>query len=192
MKPSTLRKSWLVSPPLAAAFAICLTLSAFALPPQARTREQRDPALVQGAQPAQAPKEYPKLPEENVSVTKHTITLGGRPLAYTATAGTIVLKDEDGKSRAKGPSHRLHPRRGQGPGHAAHHLLLQRRPRLVVGLAAPGRLRPRRGRDGSTTAALPGAARPTGRQRHHPGSTSTDLVSSTRWAPATAAPRSRS
>jgi len=57
MKSSTLREARLGGPPLAAALAVCLTLSAFAQPPQARTRELRDPALVQGAQPAQAPKE---------------------------------------------------------------------------------------------------------------------------------------
>ena len=105
MKPSTLRKARLVSPPLAAALAVCLTLSAFALPPQARTREQRDPALVQGAPPAQAPgvqapKEYPKLPEEDVSVTNHAVTVGGKPLPYTAVAGTLLLKADDGRPRA--------------------------------------------------------------------------------------------
>ena len=100
MKPSTLRKARLGCPPLAAALAVCLTLSAFAQPPQARTREQRDPALVQGAQAAQAPKEYPKLPEENVSVTNHVVTVGGKSLPYTAVAGTLLLKADDGRPRA--------------------------------------------------------------------------------------------
>ena len=30
-------------------------------------------------------------------VTKHTITVGGRPLAYTATAGTLPVRNEDGE-----------------------------------------------------------------------------------------------
>ncbi len=70
-------------------------------------QERRDPALVQGAPrgqapgaPQAAPKEYPKLPEEDVSVTSHVITLGGKPLPYTAVAGTLLLKADDGRPRA--------------------------------------------------------------------------------------------
>ncbi|MBI5833352.1 MAG: peptidase S10 [Armatimonadetes bacterium] len=33
--------------------------------------------------------------------TQHTITVGGRALAYTATAGRLALRDDDGKERAK-------------------------------------------------------------------------------------------
>jgi carboxypeptidase C (cathepsin A) len=88
---------------LAVGMAVVLTTSAFTQPPQGR----RDPALVQGGQqaqvpgaPQQAPKEYPKLPEDNVSVTSHTISLGGKPLPYTAVAGTLLLKADDGRPRA--------------------------------------------------------------------------------------------
>ena len=81
---------------LTVCLAILLTASAMAQPPQ----ERRDPALVQGGQPAAAAKEYPKLPEENVSVTNHVITLDGKPLPYTATAGTLLLKADDGRPRA--------------------------------------------------------------------------------------------
>ncbi len=61
--------------------------------------QARPPA---GKPPAAADKEAPPAPpvEDKVSTTKHTITLGGRPLAYTANAGTLVLKDEDGKAKA--------------------------------------------------------------------------------------------
>jgi carboxypeptidase C (cathepsin A) len=38
--------------------------------------------------------------KETVSVTKHTIDVGRQPLRYTATAGTIVLKDEKDKPQA--------------------------------------------------------------------------------------------
>jgi carboxypeptidase C (cathepsin A) len=34
------------------------------------------------------------------SVTHHTATVGGRPIAYTATAGTLTLRDDDGKPTA--------------------------------------------------------------------------------------------
>ena len=70
-------------------------------------QERRDAALVQGTPrgqapgaPQAAPKEYPKLPEENVSATSHVMTLGGKPLAYTAVAGTLLLKADDGRPRA--------------------------------------------------------------------------------------------
>ncbi|NNF06901.1 MAG: peptidase S10 [Candidatus Eisenbacteria bacterium] len=39
-------------------------------------------------------------PEETESVTKHTITIGGQSVTYTATAGTINLTKEDGTARA--------------------------------------------------------------------------------------------
>ncbi|MES1241847.1 MAG: peptidase S10 [Acidobacteriota bacterium] len=41
-----------------------------------------------------------KPPEEKVSTTRHTITLGGQAIAYTATAGNLVLKDEEGNAKA--------------------------------------------------------------------------------------------
>ncbi|HEY9479911.1 MAG TPA: hypothetical protein VIP79_07460, partial [Gemmatimonadaceae bacterium] len=37
---------------------------------------------------------------EKVSTTKHTITINGKPIAYTANAGTMVLRDDDGKPKA--------------------------------------------------------------------------------------------
>lgn len=37
---------------------------------------------------------------EKVSTTKHTITIGGKAIAYTANAGTMVLRDEYGKPAA--------------------------------------------------------------------------------------------
>ena len=38
---------------------------------------------------------------ERVSVTHHTTTINGRPIAYTARTGTMVLKDENGKPKAQ-------------------------------------------------------------------------------------------
>jgi carboxypeptidase C (cathepsin A) len=34
------------------------------------------------------------------AVTHHTATIGGKPVAYTATAGTITIRDDDGKPTA--------------------------------------------------------------------------------------------
>lgn len=40
------------------------------------------------------------LTEDNQSVTQHTVTIDGAEVAYTATAGTLVLKSEEGKAQA--------------------------------------------------------------------------------------------
>ena len=37
---------------------------------------------------------------EKVSTTQHTITIDGKQIAYTANAGTMVIRDDDGKPRA--------------------------------------------------------------------------------------------
>ena len=41
-----------------------------------------------------------KPPEERISTTRHTITLDGQKVAYTANAGNLVLKDDEGKAKA--------------------------------------------------------------------------------------------
>jgi carboxypeptidase C (cathepsin A) len=45
-------------------------------------------------------KEEKKPPEEKVVQTKHMIKIGGQEIKYTATAGTILLKLEDGTPKA--------------------------------------------------------------------------------------------
>ncbi|HXO21949.1 MAG TPA: peptidase S10 [Thermoanaerobaculia bacterium] len=44
-------------------------------------------------------KEKP-APVEKVSTTRHSITLDGQKIGYTATAGTLLLKDDEGKAKA--------------------------------------------------------------------------------------------
>ena len=44
--------------------------------------------------PAQQPPATPPVPEAKVFVTKHKMTIGGTPLAYTATAGTMRITNE--------------------------------------------------------------------------------------------------
>lgn len=39
-------------------------------------------------------------PKETSSVTRHTVTVGGQPLRYTATAGTMLLRDDKDKPQA--------------------------------------------------------------------------------------------
>jgi carboxypeptidase C (cathepsin A) len=51
---------------------------------------------------AEKPKEEkkPAVPEEKIVQSKHSIKLGGQEIKYTATAGTILLKLEDGTPKA--------------------------------------------------------------------------------------------
>src|SRR5271170_1556125 len=51
--------------------------------------------LAQSTQPTTRPSESTKL-----STTHHTITLDGKPLSYTATAGPLPMQDETGKPQA--------------------------------------------------------------------------------------------
>ncbi len=45
-------------------------------------------------------KKTPPAPEEKVVQTKHSLRLGGQEIKYTATAGTLLLKLEDGTPKA--------------------------------------------------------------------------------------------
>ena len=62
------------------------------------------PALAQrpgGRGPGAEPDTTPGVPPvEKISTTQHTIAIDGKPVAYTARAGTMVLHDADGKPRA--------------------------------------------------------------------------------------------
>src|SRR5712671_7905367 len=51
---------------------------------------------------SEKPKEEkkPPVPEEKVVQTKHSLKIGGQEIKYTATAGTILLKLEDGTPKA--------------------------------------------------------------------------------------------
>jgi carboxypeptidase C (cathepsin A) len=50
--------------------------------------------------PAPAPAPPPKPVEDRIVTTKHKAVIGGAPIAYTASAGTLVLRDEEGKAKA--------------------------------------------------------------------------------------------
>ena len=77
-------------------FIACLPLLCLlALP--ATAQEQAKPMV----KPTEKSLEKDKaMPEEKSSVTHHTLTLDGKKLPYTATAGTLLLKDEDGTAKA--------------------------------------------------------------------------------------------
>ena len=74
-------------------FACSLVL---ALPAAESTNKTSDKPLP----PKESAKEKAKDGEENPVETKHKITLGGQELAYTASAGTMVLHDAEEKPTA--------------------------------------------------------------------------------------------
>jgi len=45
-------------------------------------------------------KEKKEEPKDSVSVTQHTASIGGKEIKYTATAGKLVMKDDEGKPKA--------------------------------------------------------------------------------------------
>lgn len=70
---------------LLAAFALAFTLPLAA----------GEPSKGDAPKAKDSPKE-----SETTAVTKRTVTIGGKPIAYTATAGTLILKDDKGEQRA--------------------------------------------------------------------------------------------
>jgi len=85
-------------------FAVFALLAFAAVPAAAQARRSPTPAPPDAAAPEKGKdrdKEKEKKEEEKPpSVTHHTMTLGGKPFAYTATAGYMPMKDENGKLKA--------------------------------------------------------------------------------------------
>ena len=66
--------------------------------PEARNQAQQPPpAQAQGSADQHKEAESLPVPPEKPSVTHHDISLGGRKLQYTATAGTLIIRDEEDK-----------------------------------------------------------------------------------------------
>ncbi|HEY7111467.1 MAG TPA: peptidase S10 [Thermoanaerobaculia bacterium] len=86
---------------LFAVFAL-LALALASTPAAAQARRSPTPASPEGAAPEKGKeKEKEKKEEEKPpSVTHHTMTLAGKPFAYTATAGYMPMRDENGKLKA--------------------------------------------------------------------------------------------
>ncbi len=61
---------------------------------------QAPPVAEKKEEKAAEKKEPPPEVKETQSVTRHTMPLDGKQLAYTATAGTLVLRDDKGAPRA--------------------------------------------------------------------------------------------
>lgn len=84
--------SWLSCVALFVGVNLCLAQ-------QPQSQPQPDKAA---EKPAEKPKEEkkPPVPEEKSVPTKHSLKIGGQEIKYTATAGTILLKLEDGTPKA--------------------------------------------------------------------------------------------
>ncbi|HEX3071303.1 MAG TPA: peptidase S10 [Thermoanaerobaculia bacterium] len=105
--------------------ALCLaalTLSALPLfaqsPEAAPSRQPAPPSARRDTTPAPDGEERGDRPEitrsgddaksgrpsadakDKISTTQHTVTIGGQTISYTAHAGTMIMKDEEGKPRA--------------------------------------------------------------------------------------------
>ena len=80
-------------------FAASLLGASFCLAQQQQSLPQPDKA---GEKAAEKPKNEnkPPVPEEKSVVTKHSIKIDGKEIKYTSTAGTILLKLEDGTPKA--------------------------------------------------------------------------------------------
>lgn len=76
-------------------FLICLVLAALAAYGAEEKSAEKSP------KPAAEPdKSKPVEPKERAETTRHSITVNGRKIDYTATAGTILLRDREDKPTA--------------------------------------------------------------------------------------------
>jgi carboxypeptidase C (cathepsin A) len=104
---------------IAITLGFSVILSAQTPAPNPHDKPAEKPAEKAEAKPdaAAEKKEEPKKDEakkeeaKKDSVTEHSITLNGQKIDYTATAGTLPLKDAEGKTTADIFLHRLQPRR---------------------------------------------------------------------------------
>ena len=84
----------LVKARLRCAFLVLLFLTPALLPAQG------PPAEAKKEDKKQEEKKPPVMPEEKSSQTRHSITIDGQRIDYTATAGNYLMKDEDGTPKA--------------------------------------------------------------------------------------------
>lgn len=95
---------WMVNRATCACIAATL-LTAWALPTAALAQEKTptpEPAK-DAAPPEAAPADSGKMTAQwntDLVTTQHTLVIDGKEVAYTATAGTMALRDEKGKDRA--------------------------------------------------------------------------------------------
>jgi carboxypeptidase C (cathepsin A) len=81
---------------LIAALTGAMTLSAFAQTPEGRQRGEGQQRVAGESQ--QGVEQGTPIPPETTSVTKHDWSEGGRTVHYTATAGNLLIRDEQDKA----------------------------------------------------------------------------------------------
>jgi carboxypeptidase C (cathepsin A) len=79
---------------------LCLLLLAAALPSWAQDRTPTPTASADKPKDKKDGEDKAAKEEKPPSVTHHVISIGGKPLAYTATTGYMSMKDESGKLKA--------------------------------------------------------------------------------------------
>ena len=86
--------------------------------------------------------------EEISTQTTHTVSIAGVDVEYTATAGRILLAEEEGKKKASFFFVSYTRNDVEDLDETTYCLRIQRRSRVLVGLAAPWCARPETGSDG--------------------------------------------
>ena len=66
-------------------------------PPQSATVADKEPAKASGKE---SNRDKAKEPEEKLVLSEHSVSIGGQEVKYKATAGTILLRDEEDKPTA--------------------------------------------------------------------------------------------
>src|SRR4051812_2358615 len=80
-----------------ALLSLLVAASLVAQQPDVRPRPSEEQSeAVERPVPAQRSERQTPPPADKISTTQHTVAIGGQALAYTARAGTIVMKSEDG------------------------------------------------------------------------------------------------
>ncbi len=122
--------------------AVCtlVALTLLFLNPFASAQETRPPAQSAAAgaeQHKDSEKEATPIPPEKAVTTRHEMTLGGKTLKYTATAGTLLIRDDEDKPNGSifYVAYTLDGAERQG---AAAEFSLQRRSRLGFPVVAHG------------------------------------------------------
>ena len=87
-------------PPLLAAVALILPLTALAQERRPRAARPGPPSAASSQPTSPAPVADTKDGDRGLSVTHGTVAHNGQPLAYRATAGTMAMKDESGRTKA--------------------------------------------------------------------------------------------
>jgi carboxypeptidase C (cathepsin A) len=94
---------------LGALFVVC---TAQAVRAQEQPRRPDEPHAADANPAANPAEKLPPIPPEKNSVTHHDLNLDGKVLHYTATAGTLLIRDgEDDHSVRQHFFRGLHPRR---------------------------------------------------------------------------------